>query len=127
MTPPPDRPEDISGVWSREISTSADNAPISGSSSASATKDDVKELAESQRSSQNLLLTIMVGVVFFVVITFFIELSAMHRNYAQDKSILQQNNQLNKDYFEKVLFLNNEVHVLKTQIEVLKARNPYLK
>ena len=69
----------------------------------------------------------MVGIVIFVVVTFWIELSAMHRNYEQDKPILLQNNQLNKDYFDKILFLNNEIQDIKTQVEVLKARNSYLK
>lgn len=98
-----------------------------GESTAYATKAEVKSLAEKQRSDQNLLLAIMAGVVIFVVVTFWLELSAMHRNYIQDKSLLLQNNQLNKDYFDKVLLLNNEIQDLKTQIEVLKARNPNLK
>ena len=85
------------------------------------------DLAEKQKSDQNILLGIMAGVVIFVVITFWIELSALHRNYAQDKSLMLQNNQLNKDYFDKVLFLNNEIQNIKTQIEVLRARNSYLK
>ncbi|OGF80663.1 hypothetical protein A2W48_01160 [Candidatus Giovannonibacteria bacterium RIFCSPHIGHO2_12_44_12] len=90
---------------------------------AHASKAEVKSLAE----KQNLLLWIMGGIVVVVVITFWMETNNMHINYVQDKSILLQNNQLNKDYFDKVLFLNNEVKDLKTQIEVLRARNPYLK
>lgn len=99
--------------------------------SAYSTKEDLKSLAEKQKSDQNILLGIMAGVVIFVAVTFWIETSAVHRNYAQDKSILLQtslqNNQLNKDYFDKVLFLNNEVQNLKIQLEVLRAKNSYLK
>jgi|SRR3989344_8033340 len=98
-----------------------------GESKAFATKGDVQSLAEKQKSDQNLILAIMAGVVLVVVITFWVETTAMHRNYVQDKSLLLQNNQLNKDYFEKVLFLNNEIQDLKTQIEVLRAKNSYLK
>ncbi len=98
-----------------------------GQSSANPSRKEFEGLAEKQKSDQNILLVIMAGVVIFVVITFWIELSATHRNYEQDKSILLQNNQLNKDYFDKVLFLNNEIQDIKIQIEVLKARNSYLK
>lgn len=98
-----------------------------GQSSAYPSRKEFEGLAEKQRSDQNILMAIMAGVVIFVVVTFWIELSAVHRNYGQDKSILLQNNQLNKDYFDKVLFLNNEVQDIKTQMEVLKARNSYLK
>ena len=110
---------------------SAENAPITagiGQSSANPiTREEFKGLVEKQKSDQNILLIIMAGVVIFVVVTFWIELSTMHRNYTQDKTILLQNNQLNKEYFDKVLFLNNEIQDLKTQIEILKARNSYLK
>lgn len=98
-----------------------------GQSSAYPSRKEFEGLTEKQKSDQNILLIIMAGVVIFVVITFWIELSAVHRNYEQDKSILLQNNQLNKDYFDKVLFLNNEIQDIKTQVEVLRAKNPYLK
>jgi len=101
------------------VPTENENLTGVGISTGFATKGDVK-------SSQNLLLGIMVGVVIFVVITFWIELIAIHRDNFQDKSILLQNNELNKDYFDKVLILNNEIQDLKTQIEVLRARNSYL-
>jgi len=113
-----------------ETKVSAENAPTLGEigqSSGYPTREEFKGLAEKQKSDQNILLGIMAGVVIFVVITFWIELSALHRNYAQDKSLMLQNNQLNKDYFDKVLFLNNEIQNIKTQIEVLRARNSYLK
>lgn len=90
-------------------------------------REEFAALSEKQRSDQYLLLTIMSAVVTFVVVTFWIEISAMHRNYAQDKSILSQCNQQNKDYFDKVLFLNNELQDIKMQFEVLKAKNSYLK
>ncbi|MDD5739065.1 MAG: hypothetical protein PHY72_04080 [Candidatus Pacebacteria bacterium] len=98
-----------------------------GGSNANPSRREFESLAEKQKSDQNILLAIMAGVVIFVVITFWIELSATHRNYEQDKTILLQNNQLNKDYFDKVLFLNNEIQDFKAQIEVLRARNSYLK
>lgn len=91
------------------------------------TREEFKGLAEKQKSDQNILLTIMGVVVIFVVVTFWFELFTTHRNYEQDKSLMLQNNQLNKDYFDKVLFLNNEIQDFKMQIEVLKARNSYLK
>jgi len=92
-----------------------------------AIRKDLDALAEQQKSDKNTLWIIMTGVVIFVVVTFLVELITLSINYSQDKSILLQNNQLNKDYFDKVLFLNNEVQDVKTQIETLKARNPYLK
>lgn len=66
------------------------------------------------------------GVVLFVVITFWIELISLHWNNAKDKSMMLQNNQMNKDYFDKVLLLNDKVNNLNTSIEVMKTRN-YLK
>lgn len=98
-----------------------------GESMANPSRSEFDALSKKQQSDQNLLYTIMAGVVVFVVVTLWIELSAMHRNYAQDKTILIENNQQNKDYFDKVLFLNNEVQDLKMQLEILKARNSYLK
>ena len=98
-----------------------------GQSSAYPSRREFEGLAEKQKSDQNILLVIMAGVVIFVVITFWIELVSMHKNYEQDKSILLQSSQQNKDYFDKVLFLNNEIQNIKTQIDVLKARNSYLK
>ncbi|MEW6407801.1 MAG: hypothetical protein AB1465_03865 [Patescibacteria group bacterium] len=98
-----------------------------GHSSAYPSREEFKSLAEKQKSDQGILLAIMAGIVVFVVVTFWIEIIAVHRNYNQDKSVILQNNQLNKDYFDKVLLLNNEIQDLKTQIEVLKARNSYLK
>jgi|GEM_PF-3076899 len=91
------------------------------------TKEEFQNLVEKQKTDQNILLAIMAGVVIFVVVTFWIELSAIHRNYEQDKTILLQSNQQNKDYFDKVLFLNNEFQEVKTQLEILKAKNSYLK
>ncbi|OGD31878.1 hypothetical protein A3C91_00375 [Candidatus Azambacteria bacterium RIFCSPHIGHO2_02_FULL_52_12] len=113
-----------------ETKVSAENAPTTagvGQSSAYPTKEEFKGLVEKQKSDQNILLVIMAGVVIFIVVTFWLELYAVNRNYAQDKSLMLQNNQLNKDYFDKVLFLNNEIQDLKTKIEVLRARNSYLK
>ena len=69
----------------------------------------------------------MGGVLVFVVGTFLIEVNSMHRNYAQDKALALQNNQLNKDYFEKVLQLQNQIHEQKSELELLKARNVFLK
>lgn len=103
-----------------QVQLFGESSTAAGETSGFATKEEVK-------SSQNFLLAIMIGVVIFVVITFWIELSAMHRNYAQDKSILLQNNQFSKDYFDKVLFLNNEIQDFKTQIENLKIQIQNLK
>jgi hypothetical protein len=88
-------------------STSGEPSVGTGQSSAFPTREEFKNLAEKQKSDQNILLVIMAGVVIFVVITFWIELSSMHRNYEQDKTILLQMNQQNSSYFDKVLFLNN--------------------
>lgn len=122
-----EKPKNISQLQTIVSSESNETMGGIGQSSAFPSRKEFEGLAEKQKSDQNILLAIMAGVVIFVVITFWIELSAMHRNYEQDKPILLQNNQLNKDYFDKVLFLNNEIQDLKTQIEVLKARNSYLK
>lgn len=69
----------------------------------------------------------MGGVLVFVVGTFLIEVNSIHRNYAQDKALALQNNQLNKDYFEKVLLLQHQYDELKLELAVLKAKNPFLK
>jgi len=104
-------------------SSSGESSVGVGQSSAYPTKAEFDTLAEKQKSDQNLLLVIMAGVVIFVAITFWIELSAMHRNYAEDKSLANQNNELNKTYFDKVLFLNNQISELRQELELLKARN----
>jgi len=93
-----------------------------GQSGANPTRKEFDTLAEKQKSDQNIIVAIMVGIVVFVVVTLWIELFSMHNNYEQDKSILLQNNQLNKDYFDKVLLLNNEIQDVKTQVELLKAQ-----
>jgi len=90
-------------------------------------KQAFDDLSDKQDRDRSLFSWIMSGIVIFVVITFWIELSGMHRNYEQDKSLMLQNNQLNKDYFEKVLFLNNEIQDIKIQFEVFRARDSYLK
>lgn len=78
-------------------------------------------------SHKSFILVFTSAVMLFVVVTFLMEISSMHRNYEQDKSLALQNNQLNKDYFDKVLLLQNQVNELKNQYDVLKARNSYLK
>ncbi|MFA7191846.1 MAG: hypothetical protein WC089_00905 [Candidatus Paceibacterota bacterium] len=98
-----------------------------GSVTANISKGEFDALSSKQKNDNKLLLNIMIAVVIFVVITFWIELSSMHRNYEQDKSLMLQNNELNKDYFDKVLLLNNEIQDIKTNLEVLKAKNSYLK
>lgn len=97
--------------------TSSDVERSSGETTAYATKGDVEGLAEKQKSDNTLLLIIMASVVIFVVVTFWLELSSMHRNYQQDKSLMLQNNQLNKDYFDKILFLNNEVQDMQNELD----------
>lgn len=86
-----------------------------------------KNLSEKQDKETHLLLTVMGGLVIFVVITFWIELSSMHRNYFEDKVILLQNNETMREYYEKNLFMNNEVQNIKKELEILRAKNPYLK
>jgi hypothetical protein len=81
---------------------------------------------EQIHKDNNLLMTIMASLVAFVAITFIVEIAAMHRNYASDKSLALQNNQLNKDYFDKVLLLQTQISDLKTQLEITKVKN-YLK
>ena len=85
-----------------------------------------KDLSDRLEKDRNLILTIMAGLVAFVAVTFLIEVSAMHRNYAQDKTILLEMNTQNKDYFDEVLMLNNSFQEMNTKIELIKARN-YLK
>ena len=70
---------------------------------------------------------IMGGVVIFVVISFFIELVNLHIDYAQDKSLAEQNNEIIKDYSDQILQLNNKIQSLSTQLQLLEAKNPYLK
>ncbi len=109
---------------------SAENAPITmgvEGSDANPSREEFKGLVEKQKSDQNTLLLIMMAVVVVVIINFWMQSSNMAENYIQDKSLMLQNNQLNKDYFDKILFLNNEIQDLKTQLEVLKACNSYLK
>jgi len=90
-------------------------------------KQAFETLSNAQDKDRTLLFGIMAGVVIFVVVTFWIELLSMNRTYEQDKTALLQNNQQNKDYFDKVLLLNNEIQDFNTQLEVLKAKNSYLK
>jgi hypothetical protein len=76
---------------------------------------------------KNSMFSFMGGILLFVVITFVVEITSMHRNYAQDKALALQNNQLNKDYFEKILELQREVDELRTDSAVLRAKNSFLK
>lgn len=98
-----------------------------GGESRPATKEQLTQLEKEYKSNSTLLMQIMTVVVVVVVVTFLIEISAMQRNYAQDKSILLQMNEQNYDYFDKVLLLDNEINDLKLNIEVLKAKNSHLK
>ena len=103
---------------SMSTSPGGESLPVgNGSRAYHITRGEFDALAEKQKSDQNILLAVMAGIMIFVVVTFWIELSAMHRNYEMDKSILLQNNQLNKDYFEKVLFLSDQINELKLKIE----------
>lgn len=117
---PLDNPIEEIATSTTQPTTSQDSPTAFGTSSAFATKEDVQR-------SQNFLMAIIVGIVVFIVVTFWFELFTTHKNYEQDKSLMLQNNQLNKDYFDKVLFLNNEIQDLKIQFEVLMAKNSYLK
>ncbi|MCK9578401.1 hypothetical protein M0R01_02830 [bacterium] len=98
-----------------------------GGSKGYPSKEEFDRLAEKQTSDIKFIFMLMVGIIVFVVVTFLIEVTCMNLNYIQDKTILLQYNQQNKDYFDKVLLLNNEIQDMKIKSEVLKAKNPYLK
>ena len=101
-----------------------------GSQADPVTRKEWSYLTEKQKNDQGILMWIMGVIVIFVVVTFWIELIAIHFNDFQDKSILQQNNQLNKDYSEKQIEMNDkinqqkiEINSFQSQLEILKIKN----
>src|SRR3989344_6299824 len=68
-----------------------------GHTSGYVTQEQHAALADKQKSDRDLLMIIMGGVVIFVVISFFIELVNLHIDYAQDKSLAEQNNEIRSE------------------------------
>jgi uncharacterized membrane protein SpoIIM required for sporulation len=94
----------------------------------------IAEVKSENKKDIEKLITIMVGVVIFIVVTFLIEIWSMNYDRIKDKDIYLQYTQMYKDYFDessKLKEIINEqkfnVNNLGNNINLLKIKNPYLK
>mgnify|MGYP001585988136 CR=1 FL=1 len=115
-------------------SSSGESSTGVGQSSAYPTKAEFDTLAEKQKSDQNFLLAIMVGVVIFLTVTFVVEIYTTNLDRIKDKDLYLRYNDLYEQYEKKNSELGDkvsdqriEINDLRNEIEMLRARNQYLK
>jgi len=67
------------------------------------------------------------GLVIFVAISFLIEIYSMNMDRIKDKDLYLNYNSMYKDFFDAQTQQQKDVQDIKTSVELLKAKNPYLK
>lgn len=88
---------------------------------------EINRVRQEQQSDKHLLLQVMSGIVIFVAITFTVEVVFLHMNYAQDKYLCTLNNEIVRDYTQSSVENIRTLNEIRTDFEILKARNSYLK
>jgi len=95
---------------------------------------EIEKLREQSKEDIGKVNYVLFGLVIFVVITFIVEIYTMNLDRIKDKDLYLRYNDLYQRYVDENVKLKDEINNqkidfnnLKNQIELLRAKNSYLK
>lgn len=90
-------------------------------------KQEIEKLRSDSKKDLEKINYLFYGLVIFVTISFLIEIYSMNMDRIKDKDLYLNYNTMYKDFFDAQIQQQKDIQDIKMSVELLKAKNPYLK